>query len=115
MVSADLDFGGAAAAEDKRQLVWAISCCMALLLYIFLWGLVFTGLEQNNPRGAWTWIDGWYFSVLTMGTVGYGVLIPSNDASRICVILCLVFGLTFALYTMGVLCEMMLKYMEKAL
>jgi hypothetical protein len=101
-----------AAEEEARRYRWAATCVVALLIYIFLWGLAFTMLEQGNPRGAWSFIDGWYFSVLTIGTVGYGVLIPSNDVSRICVVLCLLLGLTFTIYTMGVLCELMLKKME---
>ena len=38
-----------------------------LVLYLFLSGLVFMLLESHN---GWTVIDGWYFSIVTLGTVG---------------------------------------------
>jgi len=101
--------------EDRRNLIYAFRCVILLLLYIFGFGLVFTYLEQSNPNGAWTLIDGWYFSVLTLGTVGYGVLVPSNDYTRIAVILTLSLGLAFSLFTMGIVTEIFLKRFESAL
>ena len=68
-----------------------------------------------NPNGPWTIIDGWYFSVLTLGTVGYGVLVPSNDWTRACVIANLSLGLAFSLFTMGIITEIFLKRFEEAL
>lgn len=52
-------------AEDFEQLKWAAKCIMMLLMYIVVWGVIFTWSERNNAKGPWTFIDGFYFSVFS--------------------------------------------------
>jgi len=105
----------AEAGEDRQAFLFMMKCVVMMIFYLFVWGLIFTNLEKNNPTYQWTYIDGWYFSILTIGTVGYGVLVPSSNWTRFAVVCDLTIGLTFSLYTMGVVAEIFLRSFEKTL
>ncbi|WP_299362731.1 potassium channel family protein [Winogradskyella sp.] len=47
------------------------------IAFILLGTLVYRCLE------GWSWIDSYYFSVMTLTTVGYGEMHPTNDLSKI--------------------------------
>lgn len=110
--AADLDLERA---EETRAAIFSVKCTAMLLAYNGLFGFIFQYLESENKAGAWTYIDGWYFGILTIGTVGYGVLVPSNDHTRAAVMIYLAFGLTFCMYTMGMVCEVFLDSFERSL
>ena len=42
---------------------------------------------------GWSWIDSLFFSVVTLTTVGYGNMYPTNDASKIFTIVFLFIGI----------------------
>jgi voltage-gated potassium channel len=76
------------------RIVWAVgrdprvrpvAAWMATLLVI---GPVFYHVVEG-----WGWIDSIYFSVMTLGTVGYGDLSPSTPASKIFTIAYLLLGI----------------------
>lgn len=46
-------------------------------------GLLILGTTTYHALEDWTWIQSFYFSVVTLTTVGYGDLAPSNDGSRL--------------------------------
>ena len=66
--------------EGKIILAWAIA-------QILLGTLVYAWLE------GWSPIDALYFSVVTLATVGFGDLHPTNDAAKLFTILYILFGL----------------------
>ncbi|CAM9860799.1 unnamed protein product [Chrysoparadoxa australica] len=71
---------------------------LILLFGYFLSGmLVFSQLEQ------WTYIDSLYFVIVTLTTVGYGDLIPSDPMSRIVVVFFAVVGLGLIAGLIGIL------------
>lgn len=43
------------------------------------------------------WLDSFYFSVITLTTIGYGDITPSTDASKIFTIIYAFFGIGFLL------------------
>ncbi len=49
----------------------------SLILLMTIGTVVYRFLEE------WTWIQSFYFSVVTLSTVGYGDLHPTSDASRL--------------------------------
>ena len=49
--------------------LWIWYCRFVVFLYIFCGGLVFMAVEQSNGK-SWTVIDGWYFGIVTLSTVG---------------------------------------------
>jgi len=84
-----------------------------ILLYIFGFGMLFMALEKKEEEEEnWTVIDGWYFAVVTIGTVGYGEITPTNDTTRGMIVVFLAGGMAFFVFTMTILCEMMLDKME---
>ena len=42
----------------------------------------------------WSWVDSFYFSVITLTTVGYGDFAPTTDASKLFTVLYLVVGIS---------------------
>lgn len=44
----------------------------------------------------WTWIQAFYFSVVTLATVGYGDLYPTNDFSRLFTAIYILFGVSIS-------------------
>ena len=51
--------------------------------------------NENGEKVPWTVVDGLYYSVQTMTTVGYGDLTPTTDLGRIVVMMYLFFAVGF--------------------
>ena len=63
---------------------------LLIMIMLLVSGTVFYVLNEG-----WSIIDALYFCVMTMSTVGYGDLLPSNDISKI-------FTIVYSLLTIGV-------------
>ena len=63
---------------------------LSIMIMLLVSGTVFYVLNEG-----WSIIDALYFCVMTMSTVGYGDLVPSNDTSKI-------FTIVYSLMTIGV-------------
>jgi hypothetical protein len=90
----------------KIQVSAAIS---ALIGMIALGTVAFKLLEE------WTWIQSFYFSVVTLTTVGYGDLNPTTDGSRLFTALYILSGVAIALAAMGIIGMNILERREKRL
>lgn len=88
----------------KLQLSAAIS---ALIGMIILGTVVYKFLE------GWTWIQSFYFSVITLSTVGYGDLHPTNDVSRLFTAFYILLGVAIALSALAVIGKNYLEKREK--
>lgn len=53
-----------------------------VLLFLLLSLLIGSSIFYSEYEG-WSLVDALYFSVMTMSTVGYGDLVPTNDISKI--------------------------------
>lgn len=69
----------------------------AVVLLLVLGTTVYHFLEE------WTWIQSFYFSVVTLGTVGYGDLAPSTDISRLFTALYILVGVAVFLTALGMI------------
>ena len=63
---------------------------LSIMIMLLVSGSVFYVFNEG-----WSIIDALYFCVMTMSTVGYGDLLPSNDISKI-------FTIVYSLMTIGV-------------
>ncbi len=77
--------------EIERELSQSLSLSIALILSLLLVGTVFFHYSENLK-----WIDSLYVSGITMTSVGYGDITPTNDASKI-------FAVFFAIISISVL------------
>lgn len=95
--------------HHHNDVPYLAALCLVIMLYIFISGMIFMAVESNQ---GWSMIDGWYFAVVTIGTVGYGVLTPSHDVTRGLVVIYLMGGMVFFLFTMSILCNYLLDRLE---
>ena len=73
------------------------------LLMVIIGGTVFFKLVEG-----WSWLDAYFFTVVTLSTVGYGSLVPATAAGKIGTTVFIFLGLgvfavaiqQFGLYTM---------------
>jgi len=57
-------------------------------------GALVTGTVAYRLLEDWGWIDSFYFSVITLTTVGYGDLSPSTPASKLFTIVYVITGIS---------------------
>ncbi len=53
----------------------------------------------------WTWVEAFYFTGVTVTTIGYGDIHPTHDASRILTVLFGIISVFLLFYTIGVIVE----------
>ncbi len=75
-------------ASVKNQLIAAAT---AMTFLIVLGTFVYHFLEK------WSWISSFYFTVVTLTTVGYGDMVPSSDISRLVTSVFIILGVTIML------------------
>jgi hypothetical protein len=88
----------------KLQIASAIS---ALAGMIVLGTIVYKFLE------GWTWIQSFYFSIITLSTVGYGDLHPTTEISRLFTAFYILLGVAIALSALGIIGMNYLERREK--
>ena len=67
-------------------------------------GTVFYKLMEG-----WSWVDSFYFTMVTLTTVGYGDLAPSSDVAKLFTIFLIVCGVGFILSFLNFLATMTVK------
>lgn len=73
-----------------------IAAGLAMLSLITAGTIVFHRLED------WTWASSFYFSIVTLTTVGYGDLVPTTDATRVITAIFILLGSTIVLAAIAV-------------
>jgi hypothetical protein len=79
----------------------------ALFSWIAIGTLVFHRLE------SWNWIQSFYFSVVTITTVGYGDFAPTNDQSRLFTAIYILVGVSVGLVTLTAIGTEILRRRKK--
>ena len=67
------------------------------MLVVFL----LVGTTYFHYAEEWSYADSFYFSTITLTTIGYGDLYPSKDSSKIFVSIYALLGIGLVLYTLG--------------
>lgn len=57
-------------------------------------GALLLGTVAYRLFEDWSWVDAFYFSVITLTTVGYGDLSPSTDASKLFTVVYVISGVS---------------------
>ena len=92
--------------NDSAILIVARNCCSLFITltmvygYLILGGLIFMTLE---PETFSTLLDGIYFSLVTLTTIGYGDFSPSTPASQVVWGFYMIFGFVFVAKFLGAL------------
>ena len=73
-------------------------------------GLIALGTISFHYLEGWTWVQCFYFSVITLTTVGYGDLYPTSDASRLFTAFYVLLGVSATLASIGIIGT---NYIEK--
>lgn len=72
-------------------------------------GLLLIGTLSYHWLESWTWIECFYFSVVTLTTVGYGDIHPTNDTTRLFTAIFILFGVAIAISALGMLSDSYIK------
>lgn len=90
--------------KEKPNLFVAVT---SLIGWIALGTIVFRKLE------GWTLIQSFYFSVVTITTVGFGDLTPSTEVSRLCTAIYILVGVSIGLVTLSSIGSEFIQEREK--
>lgn len=63
--------------------------------------LIFLGTVYFNEAEEWSYVDSFYFSTMTLTTIGYGDITPTQNATKIFVSIYAIFGIAVMLYVLG--------------
>jgi len=66
---------------EFRGMFWSV------LGFLFLGTLFYRAIEE------WSWIDSFYFTVITLTTVGYGDFSPQTDIGKLFTVIYIIMGL----------------------
>ena len=68
-----------------------------------LLGLIIIGTVSFRALENWTWIQSFYFTIVTLTTVGYGDLHPTSDESRLFASFFILLGVGVAVSAIGII------------
>lgn len=83
--------------EVDETTLWLIGSSIALLLLLILATVYYHFTEK------WSLSDSWYFAVVTLTTVGYGVLTPSTDLNKVVTMIYIALSVTAGSIAVGTL------------
>ncbi|NIP55880.1 MAG: hypothetical protein GWN14_06735 [candidate division Zixibacteria bacterium] len=78
-----------------------------------LLGWIGIGTVLFHRLESWTWIQSFYFSVVTITTVGYGDLVPTSDASRLFTAIYILIGVSIGVAALGIIGTEVIKNRER--
>ena len=62
---------------------------------------------------SWSYVDAFYFSAVTITTVGYGDLVPARDSTKIFISVYAIFSIGIMLYVLGSVISKHVEEQEK--
>jgi voltage-gated potassium channel len=93
--------------EDGRIFVRIL---FTLFTIIFIYsGLIYQVEHRVNPEAFETFLDAFYFSVVTMTTVGFGDVTPISEGGRLLTVLMILTGISLIPWQLGDLIKQLLK------
>jgi voltage-gated potassium channel len=100
-------FGGSVRSSDGPIFVRIL---FTLFTIIFVYsGLIYQVEHPINPQDFGTFLDAFYFSVVTMTTVGFGDIAPITEAGRLLTVLMIITGVALIPWQVGDLVRRLVK------
>lgn len=87
----------------KRRHQLLLISIASFVLIIVLGTVLFSHIE------GWRWIDAFFYTTMTVTTIGYGELNPTHDLSKIITSLFAMISIPVALFLFGVIAEDILE------
>jgi voltage-gated potassium channel len=87
-------------------------------IYIALSSIVFlliAGMTFYHYTEKWSWFDSFYFTGVTITTIGYGDLVPTITISKIGTLALAFFGVAVVLYSLTLIASSYFEHREKVL
>jgi len=79
-------------------------CCIGLVVYIFAGIIAFSFIFEN-----WSIVESFYYSVVTLTTVGNGDLYPTSDSGKTFACFWALFGIVILAVAIGVISDSVIK------
>src|SRR3989344_693926 len=86
--------------KNKFKLSNGIRTGLMIYALLIIFGTIFYQIVER-----WNWLDSLYFSVITLATVGYGDLHPTQDISKVFTMIYVLVGVGFFLYLFSSITE----------
>ncbi|MEE9174044.1 MAG: potassium channel family protein [Thermoplasmata archaeon] len=80
-----------------------------------LFGLIALSTVFVHVVEGWSWLDSLYFSIVSVTTVGYGDLVPREDATKVFLVLYLPIGIGVGFVVLTTAVRQMLESQRRRL
>ena len=67
--------------------------------------IIFVGIFIFRRLESWTYINAFYFTVITLTTIGYGDIVPKTEIGKIAASLFALIGVAIFLFCVGIIAE----------
>ena len=108
---------------DRRRILSRLSLAdsqilgrilLTLLCLLFIAAGLIYNVEHNTPYSAiHNFLDAFYFTVVTMTTVGFGDITPLSNAGRLVTLLMILAGITLIPWQIGELVRQLIRSVQK--
>lgn len=98
--------------ETSSQLITALVCCMALLLFSAI--LLYSTENQVQPEAFPNVIESLWWAVCTLTTVGYGDVFPITALGKLCASIISVVGIGVIAIPTGIISAGFIRVVEKS-
>ena len=98
------------AVEEVKEVTVKVGSAILFLAILLIFGTVAFHVLEVYPDGPmqgqnWSYVDSFYFSAMTLTTIGYGDLSPTHDLSKLVTVFYAFFGVALVLYLLGVIAK----------
>ncbi|MDP6670517.1 MAG: potassium channel family protein [archaeon] len=99
-----------AAVEEVKEVTVKVGSAILFLAVLLIFGTAAFHVLETYPDGPmegqnWSYVDSFYFSAMTLTTIGYGDLSPTHDLSKLVTVFYAFFGVALVLYLLGVIAK----------